>query len=259
MYSLDRVNIPLLDKLIPSGVKPGTVLLVEFDPESQWFSLATTITAGFLAARRHVAYNCMVRSTADVKDALSALGVNVGEAIRTDLLDLDDFYSATLSGGRLGDTGTSGGAERTEEGVRYRSLKIQDLSVEFLKSSRLASQGSLIFNPWPPGSLSLVESISTFARFNEEKPLVEWLESRKFPEVRRMKRILIDGVSRGVHSDWFYERIEGFSDGAVEIQLRENEEQIKNFLRVRSLKGQPHDSRWHAIEIKPNGEATLAS
>ena len=30
-------------------------------------------------------------------------------------------------------------------------------------------------------------------------------------------------------------------------------------LRVTSLKGQPHDTRWHEIQIKPNGEAVLVT
>jgi hypothetical protein len=31
----------------------------------------------------------------------------------------------------------------------------------------------------------------------------------------------------------------------------------KNLLKLRSLKGQPHDNRWHEIQVKPNGEAIL--
>jgi hypothetical protein len=38
-----RVTIPMLSALVPDG---GTVLLVESDPESQWFELATTINPG---------------------------------------------------------------------------------------------------------------------------------------------------------------------------------------------------------------------
>jgi hypothetical protein len=30
-------------------------------------------------------------------------------------------------------------------------------------------------------------------------------------------------------------------------------------LRIRSLKGQPHDARWHEIQIKRNGEAALVT
>jgi KaiC/GvpD/RAD55 family RecA-like ATPase len=255
--STDRVNVPLLAQLIPDGVKPGTIFTVEFDPDSQWFSIAVTMIAGFLQAKNHAVYVCQVRPTETAKESISALGIDVEESIRTDALDFDDFYTATLTGGRIEDA--SSGPERTEEGLRVRSLKVQDLSVEFRKSTKLASEGSLVINPWPPGSLIVDECLSSLARFNEEKSLVEWYESRVCPELRRIKRITFVGISRRIHSDWFYSRFEGFCDGIIDIQLREREGHIKSFLRIRNLKGQPHDSRWHEIEIKPNGEATLVS
>jgi len=37
------VSIPVLNELIPDGVKPETLFLVEFDPESRWLALAVTI------------------------------------------------------------------------------------------------------------------------------------------------------------------------------------------------------------------------
>lgn len=258
MISSDRVKIPVLAQLIPEGIKPGTMFVAEVDPDSQWLALATTITARLLQAKSHVGYVCAVRSTADVKESLSALQVDVGEAIRTDLLGLDDNYSATLTGGRMETAGTQpSGPERTEDGILFHSLKVQDLSVEFLKSSRNTPKAARIFSDWPPGSLTLAESLSTLARFNEEKPLIEWMESRLYPEQRRTKRITIARLSRGVHTEWFYKRAEDFADGIIDVQLREDGEDIKSFLRVRSLKGQPHDARWHEIEIKPTGEAVL--
>ena len=58
-------------------------------------------------------------------------------------------------------------------------------------------------------------------------------------------------------SQWFYKRMEAPSDGVIDIRVMQHEGIAKNFLRVRSLRGQPHDAAWHEIEIKSNGEATL--
>jgi KaiC/GvpD/RAD55 family RecA-like ATPase len=257
LTSGDRVSIPVVDQLIPGGVKPGAVVLVEFDPASQWFSLATTILAGFLKVKNHASYVCQIHSPTGVKENLSRLGVDVEQAIMSDLLDLDDFHSATLTGGRLENASTE--PERTREGIRFHSLRVQDLSLAFLKTSKGAPEKTAVVNVWPPGSLVVDECLSSLARFNEEKPLLEWYESRVCPELRRVKRITMVGLSRGIHSDWFYNRFEGFTDGVIDIQLREHEEEIKNFLRVRNLRGQPHNSKWHEIEIKENGEAVLVS
>jgi hypothetical protein len=211
-----------------------------------------TIIGIFLKSKNHASYVCQVHSPSSVKENLSAIGVEVEQAIESDLLDLDDFYSATLTGGRLENAGSE--PERTREGIRFHSLRVQELSLAFLKTSKGASERTAVVNAWPPGSLVVDECLSSLARFNEEKPLLEWYESRVCPELRRVRRITIVGLSRGIHSDWFYNRFEGFSDG-----VREHEEDIKNFLRVRNLRGQPHDSRWHEIEIKENGKAILIS
>jgi len=96
-------------------------------------------------------------------------------------------------------------------------------------------------------------------RFNEENAYVEFLRTRGLPNERRAGRIHLSGLVLGVHSESFYKRMENACDGVIEIRVMERGDEAKNLLRVRSLKGQRHDSRWHEIEIKPNGEAILAN
>ena len=147
--------------------------------------------------------------------------------------------------------------EPMEGGIRSRSLKVADLSVEWLKDMKQGFQPWDIVETWPPGALSVHESISQTLRFNEEKPFLEFTSSRVKPNERRAKRMDLTGVFRGVHTDSFYKQLEGVVDGVVELRVMERDEEAKNLLRIRSLKGQPHDARWHEIQIKRNGEATL--
>lgn len=258
MASPESVGIPLLSGLIPGGVKPGAMLLVEFDPESQWFSVATTVVARYFQQNRHVCYLAMARSPEDVKRSISEIGVDTPAAEKSGRLVVEDWYSATLTGGRLEPASTQAGLfEPIQGGLRVRSLKVADLSVEWLKTTKVGPQAYDIVEHWPAGSMIVVESFSGILRFNEEKPFVEWIESRVNPEERRRKSITLQGVVRGIHSDWLYKRMESASDGVIDIRVMERGEETSNFLRVRSLKGQPHDSRWHQIEIMPNGEATV--
>ena len=62
MASPENVNVPLLDPLIPDGIKPGTMLLVEFDPESQWLAVASTVAARFSETNHHIGYLAMSRT-----------------------------------------------------------------------------------------------------------------------------------------------------------------------------------------------------
>ncbi len=257
MSTPERLSVPLLTQLIPSGIRPATIIGVEFDPESQWFALATTIAAKCLLENGHVSYLAMARPRDDVLRDLSALGVNVSALFKDGRLVITDWYSATLTGGRLGtEGGHEGIREEIEGGVRMRSLKVSDLSVDWLKLSKLSPEiyekGQRLL-----GTLSLVESCSAQLRFNEEKPYVEWMESRVNPNERRARRITLQGFVRGVHSEWLYRRMEADWDGVVDIRVKDEGGEAKSFLRIRSLKGQPYDGRWHEIEIKPTGEAVL--
>ncbi len=262
--SAGRVDIPLLTQLIPGGIKPATIFGVEFDPESQWFAVAATIAAKTLLENRSVGYLAMARSRNNVLDALSALEINVSATLKEGRLEVQDWYSATLTGGRVRTEGGHEGLfEQIDGGVRVRSLKVSDLSLEWLKWTKLSPEvyerdtvGQTHMAGW---SLLLVESCSSQMRFNDEKAYVEWMESRVNPNERRANRITLQGFVRGVHPEWVYRRMEADWDGVIDIRVMEKEEKAQNFLRIRSLRGQPHDSAWHQIEIKPNGEATLAT
>lgn len=254
---MEFFKVPVLEPLIPNGVKTGTILLVEYDPESQWLSIATTITARYILNGSHACPCACVRPREELRSDLSRLGLDVEKSERDGLLRVDDWYSASLSLER--GPGRSKFYEVMGEGadsyVRVGSLKVSDLSVEWL--GLMKDGHPYIVENWPPGHIIIWESMSPMLRFNEERIFLEWLETRFNPYERSKKRIELQGVTRGVHSDAFYRRIESASDGVIEVRVLERGEEAKNFLRVRSLRGQPHDARWHEVEVSANGEAAL--
>ena len=257
----DRVTIPLLTQLIPGGITPGSIFTVEFDPDSQWLAVAATIAAKYVQAGGRVNYVSSTRPPEAVKENLTTLGIDVPAANKEDHLLIDDWHTATLTGGRIEpEAGKSSKLfEPIEGGMQVRSLKVADLSVEWLKWSKQGSRPREISHTWPPGSLTIIDSDSEALRFNEENPVLELVISRVFPSERKAKKIDLVGWARGIHTESFYKRIEGASDGIIDLRVMERDEAAKNLLRVRSLKGQPHDSRWHVVEIKSNGEAALIS
>lgn len=256
----ERVAIPLLEKLIPGGVRPGTMLLVEFDPASQWLTIATNIAARFLMDGGRVTYMACNRPLEDVRFGLEALGVDAKREFKEAKLVIDDWYSAGLSGGRLSSSDSEHGwVEPIEGGGRMRSLKVADLSVQWLKDTKQGFQPWDVAETWPPGALGMFESLSEPLRFNDENAFAEWMIGRAIPNERRAKRITFHGIATGIHSEPFYRRMENASDGIIEMKVLERDNEAVDCLRVKSLKGQPRDARWHEIEIKPNGEAILSS
>lgn len=260
LNSSERIRVPLLDKLIPGGITPPTIFVVEYDPKSQWLAVASTIAARSLLGNGHVGYVAFTRPPEDVKRDLSKMGVDVALAQESGRLIVDDWYSATLAGGRLEPKGAQAGiVEAIPGGMRVLSLRITDLSVEWLKTAKSGPQSYDKWADMPAGTVGIGESTSVLLRFNEEKPFVEYMETRSMPENRKFKRIIFYGLVRGIHSEWLYNRFEAACDGVIEIKVMEHEGEAKNFIRLTSLKGQQHDARWHEIAIEPNGEARLAT
>ena len=253
-------NLPMLGGLVPDGIQPGTIFAVEFDPESHWFAVAVTISAGYVKNGFQVGYDSQARPRETVIKDFENVGLNVSEFMKSGSLWIDDWYSAAVGGGRVEVSGDRSGPlfEPIEGGVRLRSLKVADLSVEWLKQTK----GEVDYGDeerTPPGSLIVAESISPSLRFNDEKVYLEWVETRVAPEVRRSGCIDLVGIARGVHSDFFYKRMENALDGVIEVRVLERDDEAKNFLRIRGLKGKRFDARWHRIEIEPNGQAVLVS
>jgi len=216
------------------------------------------MTAGYLRAGGRVSYLVQLRSPETLRENLLALGVNVSAATSEGRFTVDDYYSATLTGGRLDGEGPSI-FERIDGGVRLRSVKVADLSVELLKDMKQDPESGGVWEAWPPGALTIMESMSQMLRFNEEKPFLEWTINREHQGARRAKRVYFDGFVRDIHTESFYKRLENDVDGVIDLRVMERDEEWKNFLCIRSLKGQPHDARWHEIQIKRNGEAALVT
>ncbi len=255
---MEFFKLPLIDALIPNGVKSGSILLVEYDPESQWLSVATTMAAYYVRNGSKACPCACVRSREDLRTDLSKLGLDVDKSESDGSLRVDDWYSASLGLERVARASKWTDmliGEGSSSYLRLPSLKVNDLSVEWLKLMKDGSPDPV--DHWPPGHIVILESMSPMLRFNEEKTFLEWLETRVNPWERSRKRIELQGVVRGVHTESFYKRLESASDGVIDVRVMERGDEVKNLLRMRSLKGQPHDSRWHEIQVKPNGEATI--
>jgi len=256
----EQDKFPLLGGLVPDGIEQGTLLGVEFDPESHWFAVAITIAAGYVRKGFQVGYDSQARPRETVIKDFENLGVNVSEYMKSGSLWVDDWYSATLGGGRIESSNDRSGPlfEPIDGGVRLRSLKVADLSVEWLKQTK----GEIDYRDderTPPGSLIVAESISPSLRFNDEKTYLEWVETRVSVTSRRSGWISLVGILRGVHSDYFYRRAENILDGVIEVRVLERDDQAKNFLRIRGLRGKRYDGHWHEIQIRGGGEAVLVN
>ncbi len=230
--------IPLIEDLTTEPIPPGSNLLVEFDPASEWYNAAVTITAGWLSSGGRVHYNVNVRPPDTVRSHLKKLGLNPEDFEREDKLRIYDWYSLTLGRRSVGKDPVT-------------SLKVHELSPDYanwMRSDELSENET---------TLRMIENGSTLARYNDEKAYVEFILTRVFPRSTLWKAILISSHVKGLHSDWVNGALESAADGVIDFKLDETTDPAQNLIRIRNLRNVGFDGRWHKLKTSKSHEVTL--
>jgi KaiC/GvpD/RAD55 family RecA-like ATPase len=231
-------RIPLIEDLTREAVPEGSNLLVEFDPTSQWYSASISIMAGWIRTGGKVAYNVAAQPPEKIRLRLKSLGLVPEQLEKTGSLRLFDWYTATLG-------------QKSTELFFQDSLKVADMSIQFAKQQ--------VPGPPIPEFLGIMDNASVQARFNDEKAWIEFALTRAIPSSYTRKSTSIDGVLRGVHSEWAYTQLEAAYDGVIDLRLVDEGESTEDLIRIRSMRDVSHDRDWHELKIGSNFEVTVQS
>jgi KaiC/GvpD/RAD55 family RecA-like ATPase len=229
-------KIPIIEDLTTEPIPGGSVLLVEFDPGSQWINASLTIAAGWLKQGGKVSYNVFTQTPDDIRSELKRLEMPVEVLEKEDKLRIQDWYTATLG-------------LKSSEKYSQESLKVADLNIVFSKQ--------IMREPPDPNWLRIADNISTFARFNDERSWVEYLLTRNFPAQKLRKSTNLMGLIRRVHNDSVYRQLEVAANGIIDFMLEEAAEETRTMIRIRSMRDLHFDSHWHQLKVGGNFEVTL--
>ena len=84
-------------------------------------------------------------------------------------------------------------------------------------------------------------------------------QTRVFQKTRILDLAIFHSVVSSVWSGSFYKQFEAQCDGVIDFKAEENDGQLKNLVRVRSIRGKSCDSRWTHLRLQDNGEVALES
>jgi len=229
-------RIPLIEDLTNAPIPSGTNILVEFDPASQWFNASLTIAAGWVKTGGSVNYVTLSQSPEDIRSHLSLFGLPVEELEGNDRLWIYDLYSASTG-------------RKSKEKYFPESLKVADMSLSVARDSiaELPSPDFMVIN----------DNGSILDRFNDERNWVEFYLTRPITMGKSRHLTQLMGFMSGVHSSWAYKQLEVAVDGIVDLKIEEQAGEIKNLMRIRSMRGVGYDSRWYSLRIGDNFEVTL--
>lgn len=243
----DGLALPILKELVPGGFGYGINLVAEFEPQSIWYEASLTIAAHALKGGIRTDYHTFQHIPNEVTDALSRLGVNVKKLQEEDLLRITDSYTAQA--------GLSEVEKPERSGYPYatQSLKLSDWSIAVAQKIKAGIREA------DKRRLHIDDNTYILARYNKENEIIDFWRTRVIPQARAQELAFLHAVVTGVASESFYRQLESLADGIIEFRSEDKGGEIGQYVRVRSMRGKQHDSRWHRLQLLDNGEVKFVN
>jgi len=216
---------------MPEGIPYGKTVIVEFDPDSVWYSLAVNIIANCLKSELSADFHAFSNHPDDVRSNLTKLGVDVHRAEESGQLWIIDYYSPGIG-------------VRSKEKWSASSLKLTDMGIDRRKRFEIERR-----------CLHLDDNWSIVFEQNQERDVVQFLRTKIIPATRESQRVQLFGLTRGLHAEHVYGSLEDAAYGIVDI--RTQEATGETVTRVRSMKAGSYDKAWYKLKVEPNMEVKL--
>ncbi len=245
-----EVHVPIFSDLVPGGFTYGANYLVEFQPSSLWYETSLTIAAKALRSGVRTHYHTFMHIPREVRQALQKLGIDAKRLESEDRFRLIDSYT--------GLTGLPIQPESSHISERFaRAPAYNDPS---WLESYTANIVILLEKGAPEADkrwLHIDDNTSIFNRYFKEQDVVNLFQTRVFQMTRLLDLSAFHSVVAGVWSQSFYKQFEAQCDGVIDFKVEEDEGQLENYVRVRSIRGKSCDSRWRHIRLESSGEVVL--
>jgi class 3 adenylate cyclase/TolB-like protein/pimeloyl-ACP methyl ester carboxylesterase/Tfp pilus assembly protein PilF len=239
----DNVNLPLFNETVPGGLRFGTNYLVEFEPRSLWFETSLTLCAQALRMGMKVDYHTFTHVPADIRASLKKLGLDVKTLEENDTLRMVDSYTIQT------------GIGEPEKAVGY-TVDTSSVSMDDWTRADIEDAGEPVRES-DKQRFHIDDDTSILVQFNGEAKVVAHFRTQTVPFARRREMSSLHSVLRGVFSESFYAQFESFCDGIFEFKSEDSARGLVHSMRVRAMRGAPHDSSWKRIRLLDTGEVTL--
>ncbi len=242
---------PILNPMIPGGLRYGGHYVVEYDSDSPWYETSLTITAEALRQGVRTEYHVFIHPPDHIRNDLSRLGLDIRQLERNDTFRILDTY----------DVMTGLAAPEKPEAMSLKGREpfeahTFDLVHWSSKVEKMIREG---VSPDEKQWLHLDDNTSILNHYSEEKLIIDMWRTRFIPYARVRELAMIHSFVMGVASDTFYRNFEALCDGIFDLRSLEEEGRFQHYARARTMRGTTIDTRWRQLQLKDNGRVQVDS
>jgi len=243
-----ELHVPIFSDLVPGGFTLSANYLVEFDPNSLWYETSLAIAAEAMKAGIRTQYHTFMHIPGEVRQGLQKFHIDLKTLENEDRFRLIDSYTSL--------TGLPIQPEPAGLTGRHRP-SINDPSYLEHYTDNIVTLREKGAPDTDKRWLHIDDNTSIFNRYFKEQDVLNIFHTRVFLLTRLLDLSVFHSVVAGVWSESFYKQFEAQCDGVIDFKAEEDEGQLENFVRVRSIRGKSCDSRWRHLHLKDNGEVVL--
>jgi KaiC/GvpD/RAD55 family RecA-like ATPase len=230
------LRVPIISDILGNPVPRGKIIVVLYEPSTQWLSLILTIASHLLRYGFAVGVGTITTPPEQVRRYLAIALPNLMELETAKRLTIIDWYTWM--------TGKKSTERRSVDSLGLAQFNIQD--------SGFQREDSPLYD------FLAMDNLSAFLKYNDERSFNQWFD-KTIARMREFKGVRLYGFMKEFHSDAFYANLESMADGVIELVIRERGKKLENAVRVKSMKGMQHPTGWRTLKITPSGLLTLTA
>ena len=241
------LHIPILSDIAPGGFSYKANYLIEFESNSLWYETSLTIAANALKMGIKTQYHSFMHIPSEVRQSLEQLGVDLKKLESEDKFRFIDTYTPLTGLPHDTNKGMSGHPMVSIDDPLFLKKYTENVGDLFKKGADDSNKR------W----IHIDDNASIFNRYLKEEDVLKMFNTQVLPETRTLEIAALHSVVTGVYSDSFYKQFETQCDGIIDFKAEEDDGQLENYVRVRSLRGRTCDSKWRHLHLEPTGEVVL--
>lgn len=215
-----------LGPLIREGLPEGSNISLIGPPGVGKTIFCENLANIFLRNGVNCLYVTLDKSPDDVRNDFQKIGTNVSEKECKKRLVFVDGFSWLIG--------------KSQENYHIDNLgNLTELSIQIASAAcDLASPILLVF-----------DSVSPLSVYNPEDVVIKFLQLL-LARIKDWKGMGVYVVQEGVHSAEFYNTLGYLVDGIFDMKIKEENEGITRYFRIRSLKSMAHETKWIPFVIQ---------